>query len=67
MKQNAKTWWMVFNPYPEGEKPTCRHESYVEAVAEAGRLCAKTGKKIHVLKLVGTMHPQIDVRWEDRT
>lgn len=63
-----KTWWMVFNPYPEGHKPEIRHESFGEAQKEAARVSQLTGKKIHVLKLVGTMHPpqQPSCVWEDR-
>ena len=51
------TWWMCFNPYPEGDKPQVRHACHLEAQAEAARLCVKTGRKIHVLKCVGTYHP----------
>jgi len=62
------TWWMCLNPYPEGEKPQFRHECVLEAQAEAARLCVKTGRKIHVLKCIGTMHPPVEpkVIWEDR-
>jgi hypothetical protein len=65
-----KTWWMCLNPYHEGDKPTVRHETFADAAAEARRICLKTGRKIHVLQLIGTMHPPIPqpVRplWEDR-
>jgi hypothetical protein len=59
-------WWLCFNPYPEGEKPTVRHASYGEAQKEAARLAKLTGKKIHVLKLAGTMHPPGGCKWEER-
>jgi hypothetical protein len=65
-----KTWWMCLNPYHEGDKPTVRHETLGAAGEEARRLCLKTGRKIHVLQLVGTMHPPIpqpvNPVWEDR-
>lgn len=63
-----KTWWMCFNPYREGSKPAVRHETLAEAQAEAARLCVKMGRKIHVLELVGTMHPPVEPKgfWEDR-
>lgn len=56
-KENSKVWYMVFNPYPDGKKPTVRHETLRSATIEAERVCLLTGKKIHVLKIVGTMHP----------
>jgi hypothetical protein len=54
---------MCLNPYHEGDKPTVRHESL-----EAARLCLHTRRKIHVLELVGTMHPPVAPHgiWEDR-
>jgi hypothetical protein len=67
-KPRPATWWMCLNPYPEGDKPMVRHASYGEACTEARRLCLKTGRKTHVLKLIGTYHPpQIpEPVWEDR-
>jgi DNA repair exonuclease SbcCD ATPase subunit len=59
-------WWLCFNPYPEGDKPTVRHASFGEAQKEAARLAKLTGKKIHVLKLAGTMHPPGGCKWEER-
>jgi hypothetical protein len=50
-------WWMCLNPYFEGTKPQVRHASREEAEAEAERLCVKTGRKIHVLQVVSTVHP----------
>lgn len=58
------TWWMCLNPYAEGQKPQKRHESFESARAEACRLCLVTGRKIHVLKLAGTMH--MTPFWEER-
>ena len=52
-----KTWWMVYNPYPDGGKPTVRHDSQPEAVIEAKRVCLKIKKKVHVLKVIGTVYP----------
>ena len=62
------TWWMCLNPYPDGQKPRVQHETFESAKAEASRLCRVMGRKIHVLKLVGTMHPPVvpEVWWEDR-
>lgn len=59
---------MCLNPYTEGHKPQRRHETFEEAQIEAQRLCVKTGRKIHVLKLVGTMHPPTPPAptWEER-
>ncbi len=57
---------MVMNPYPEGTKPTVRHDSFGEAHKEAQRIAELTGKKCHVLKLVGTMHPPNKCTWVDR-
>jgi hypothetical protein len=59
-------WWLCFNPYPEGNKPTFRHASFGEAQKEAARLAKLTGRKIHVLKLAGTMHPPGGCKWEER-
>jgi DNA repair exonuclease SbcCD ATPase subunit len=59
-------WWLCFNPYPEGDKPTFRHASFGEAQKEAARLAKLTGRKIHVLKLAGTMHPPCECKWEER-
>jgi hypothetical protein len=58
--------WLCFNPYPEGNKPTFRHASFGEAQKEAARLAKLTGRKIHVLKLAGTMHPPCECKWEER-
>jgi hypothetical protein len=59
---------MCLNPYPNGTKPRIQHESLESAQIEAARLCRVMGKKIHVLKLVGTMHPPVEpeVFWEER-
>lgn len=67
-KPRPATWWMCLNPYPGGTKPRVQHESLGEAQAEAARLCCLMGKKIHVLKCVGTMHPPVAPKgiWEDR-
>lgn len=48
---------MCLNPYLEGDKPQVRHERFASAQEEARRICLKTGRKIHVLKCVGTYHP----------
>lgn len=56
-KHRPPTWFMCFNPYPEGTKPTVRHADLATARDEALRLCRSTGRKIHVLKVVGTAHP----------
>jgi hypothetical protein len=63
-----KTWWMCLNPYHEGDKPQVRHDTFAAAQIEAARLCMKTRRKIHVLELVGTMHPPVEPNgiWEDR-
>lgn len=67
-KHRPPTWWMCLNPYLEGDKPEVRHEHFASAQEEARRLCLVTGRKIHVLKCVGTYHPpQIPQPvWEDR-
>ena len=52
-----KPWYMVFNPYPDGKKPTIRHESLNEAEIESFRVATLTGKKCHVLKCIGTAYP----------
>jgi hypothetical protein len=67
-KHRPPTWWMCLNPYPDGTKPRVQHESLEEAQVEAARLCCLMGKKIHVLKCVGTMHPPVAPKgiWEDR-
>jgi hypothetical protein len=67
-KHRPMTWWMCLNPYLEGDKPEVRHSTFAEAQEEARRLCVRTGRKIHVLKCVGTYHaPQIPQPvWEDR-
>jgi hypothetical protein len=59
-------WWLCFNPYPEGEKPTVYHPTLAAAKAEAERLASKTGKKIHVVRIVGTACPPKAARWEER-
>jgi hypothetical protein len=51
------TWYMVLNPYPTGQKPTVRHETFEEAQREALRLSEATTQKMHVLQLVGTAYP----------
>lgn len=56
-KHRPPTWWMCLNPYPEGTKPRVQHEHFASAQEEARRLCLKTGRKIHVVKCVGTYHP----------
>lgn len=67
-KYRPPTWWMCLNPYPNGTKPRVQHESLASAQAEAARLCRLMGKKIHVLKCVGTMHPPVAPNgiYEDR-
>jgi hypothetical protein len=58
--------WLCFNPYPEGEKPTVFHATLADAKAEAERLARKTGKKIHLMRIVGTACPPKAARWEER-
>jgi hypothetical protein len=59
-------WWLCLNPYPEGEKPSVYHATLADAKAEAERLASKTGKKIHVVRIVGTVCPPKAARWEER-
>jgi DNA repair exonuclease SbcCD ATPase subunit len=59
-------WWLCFNPHPEGEKFSAYHATLAAAKAEAERLASKTGKKIHVLRIVGTACPPKAARWEER-
>jgi DNA repair exonuclease SbcCD ATPase subunit len=47
-------------------KPCWWLSSFGEAQKEAARLAKLTGKKIHVLKLAGTMHPPGGCKWEER-
>jgi hypothetical protein len=58
--------WLCFNPYPEGEKPSVYHAKLADAKAEAERLASKTGRKIHVVRIVGTACPPKPARWEER-
>ena len=58
--------WLCFNPHPEGEKSTVYHATLADAKAEAERLASKTGKKIHVVRIVGTACPPKPARWEER-
>ena len=51
------TWYMCYNPYPEGKKPIKRHETLAAVQAESARLSLLTKQKIHVLQLVCTAHP----------
>jgi hypothetical protein len=51
-------WWMVLNPFPNGRKPTRRHESQGEAYAECQRVADATGQKCHVLEKVHTCLPK---------
>ena len=63
----SDTWYMVMNPYPEGGKPTKRHDTFESARDEAIRVSGQTKRKIHVLKLVGSAIPPSDVvAWRDR-
>lgn len=65
--KTPKKWWMCLNPYPEARPPTVRHDSFGQAQAEARRLAINLGRKIHVLEIVGTMHPpSVEPHWEDR-
>jgi cell division protein FtsB len=59
-------WLLCFNPHPEGGKPTVYHPTLADAKAEAERLASKTGKDIHVLRIVGTACPPKAARWEER-
>jgi hypothetical protein len=58
--------WLCLNPYPEGEKPTVYHATLAAAKAEAERLASKTGRKIHVVRIVGTACLLKAARWEER-
>jgi hypothetical protein len=58
--------WLCLNPYPEGEKPSVYHPTLAAAKAEAERLASKTGRKIHVVRIVGTACPPKPARWEER-
>jgi hypothetical protein len=58
--------WLCFNPHPEGGKPNVYHPTLAAAKAEAVRLASKTGRKIHVLRIVGTACPPKAARWEER-
>jgi hypothetical protein len=58
--------WLCFNPYPEGEKPTVFHATLAAAKAEAELLASKTGREIHVVRIVGTACPPKAARWEER-
>jgi hypothetical protein len=59
-------WWLCFNPYPEGEKPTVYHPTLAAAKAEAELLAIKMGQDIHVVRIVGTACPPKAARWEER-
>lgn len=56
-QMKTDTWWVCLNPYPDGTVPKIRHETFGAAHKEAARLAEVSGRKIHVLQLVGTMHP----------
>ena len=58
--------WLCLNPHPEGGKPTVYHPTLADAKAEAERLASKTGREIHVLRIVGTACPPKPARWEER-
>lgn len=55
-KIKTDTWWVCLNPYRDNS-PKVRHETFGAAHKEAARLAELEGRKIHVLQLVGTMHP----------
>lgn len=61
-------WWLVYNPYPSGVKPTYRHKTFGAAQKEAARIAKAERCKIHVLEIVGTMHPPSipPCIWEER-
>jgi TolA-binding protein len=59
-------WWLCFNPYPEGEKPTVYHPTLAAAKYEAVRLAINMDQDIHVLRIVGTARPPKAARWEER-
>jgi hypothetical protein len=40
--------------------------THAAAKAEAERLASKTGRKIHVVRIVGTACPPKPARWEER-
>ena len=60
------SWWLCLNPHPEGGKPTVYHPTLAAAKSEAERLASKTGRKIHVVRIVGTACPPKPARWEER-
>lgn len=47
------------NPYPNGNKPSVRHETLESAIAEAKRVSNLERKKIHVLRCEGTVYPSV--------
>lgn len=67
MNTPGNKWWVVMNPYPEGDKPTHRHANKQAAVDEARRISLMTQRKIHVLELVGSWTPPPgEAKWEER-
>jgi hypothetical protein len=58
---------MVLNPWSD-RVPQVRHQTFCQAQAEAIRIAGKEGRKVHVLRVVGTAHPPAmpQVTWEDR-
>jgi hypothetical protein len=58
--KSQRVWYMCLNPYSQ-TPPLVRHESLLAAQLEALRLSREGGQKCHVLKLIGTAYPPLDV------
>lgn len=62
-----KFWYVCFNPYAEIGKIQKRHKTLGSALMEADRLAHIENKKIHVLKLIGTMeYTNMGPQWHER-
>lgn len=50
--------------YEDGLLSKQKHYDFEAAKTQAMQLCAKTNRKVYVLKSIGCYSPEIEIRWE---
>jgi hypothetical protein len=58
-----KTFYMLHADGPQSHQPMRRHATMEEAEREAARIAHKENKAVHILQLVKSCTPKLDVTW----
>lgn len=57
-EEGEKVFYAIWRQFGGGS-PTVRHATFIDAATEAQRLADKTQQKFYILKVIGTVSPNI--------